>query len=86
MAADEMGRERLDFLVFLCFFFFFPYGMYFLLEKMQSPWRLELVILNRVCGRLPDASFKGQVLVYMRPKCNELSVKNNNIPNFYEML
>ena len=70
--AGKMGRETLDFLVFL--HFFFPSGMHFLLEKMQSPWRLKFVILN--CGRLPDASFKGQVLCILRlNKFNELLVK-----------
>jgi len=65
--AREVGRERLDFLVFL---HFFPSGMRFLLEKMQSPWRLKFAVLHY--GKLPDASFKGQVLCILRPRFNEL--------------
>ena len=69
-------RERLDFLVFL------PSGMRFLLEKMQSPWRLKFAVLHY--DKLPDASFKVQVLCILRPRFNELWV--NNIQNFCEML
>lgn len=62
--AREVGRERLDFLVFL------PSGMRFLLEKMQSPWRLKFAVLHY--DKLPDASFKVQVLCILRPRFNEL--------------